>query len=64
MNSNPIFQQIEFNHSTFKRFKAFYKEAMEKGNEDFMFLQKPFMTAYAKYLIEYLEPKFKTNRKK
>jgi hypothetical protein len=39
--------------------KAAYKEAVKRGAPDFYLGNDQFVTAYAKYLIEYLDLQFK-----
>jgi hypothetical protein len=46
----------------FKRFKLAYKRASDAKAEVFLFDSNWFDVGYAKYLIEYLEPKFKSVR--
>jgi|TARA_R110000851_G_scaffold146223_1_gene285845 hypothetical protein len=48
---------IEFTKDSFKRFKQAYKVALENNKESFLFLEKEFVTTYAKYLIEHLKDK-------
>lgn len=48
-------KQVEFTAESFKRFKARYDEAVKKSEESFVFEGNEFLTAYAKYVIEYIE---------
>ena len=57
-------KQVEFNAESFKKFRARYNEAIEKKEIQFTFEGNEYLTSYAKYVIEYLEPKFKTGGKK
>jgi hypothetical protein len=41
-----------------KRFKKVYSKAVAENEESFFFEGNEFVTGYAKYLIEYLSPKF------
>lgn len=45
--------QIEFTPELFKRLKAEYTHATEHGYTSFTFEEKVWVTAYAKYVIEY-----------
>ena len=59
--ANPITLKLlimTFNYKTFTKFKAAYKTATMENKEVFIFEGNEILTAYAKYLIEYLEPKF------
>lgn len=49
---------IEFTPAKFKAFKEAYTAAEKEGKKTFSFDNKAFVTNYAKYLIEYLAPKF------
>jgi len=49
---------ISFNHPTYTRFKKVYQSAVRNNIEIFVFDGHEFLTAYAKYIIEYLKPKF------
>lgn len=49
---------MEFTKAMFDKFVKMYKEAVSKGEWQFIFMDSVFVTAYAKYLIEYLEPRF------
>lgn len=42
----------------YKRLKARYKQAVDAGETAFTFDGHELLTAYAKYLLEYLAPKF------
>jgi hypothetical protein len=54
---------IEFSRADFQKFKKAYNEAVANGKDQFTFMGNEFVTGYAKYLIEYLEPKLGTNAK-
>ena len=43
----------------FIKFKKAYQSALNKSHDSFFFEGNEFLTSYAKYLIEYLEPQFK-----
>lgn len=47
---------ISFNEKTFIQFVKLYYKSLRDGAEQFEFEGHQFLTAYAKYLIEYLEP--------
>lgn len=49
---------VSFNLEGFKRFKKRYDEACEYHEESFMFEDNEYLTDYAKYVIQYLQPKF------
>lgn len=55
--------EISFDKPTFDRLVIEHKYAVEKGHTSFMFDGQELVTDYAKYLIQFLEPKFKTNGK-
>jgi len=57
-------KQVEFNAENFKAFRKRYNEAIRDSENSFMFEGNEYLTSYAKYVIEYLEPKFKTGGKK
>jgi hypothetical protein len=48
---------ITFTHETFKSLKSEYKNAVENNKEIFIFQGHELLTAYAKYMIEYLNSK-------
>jgi len=45
------------------KFQKAYDKAREDKKEDFIFKGKPFVTDYAKYVLEYLKLKFNNNGK-
>jgi len=49
---------IEFDAARYARLKVAYAEAVKAEQETFFFEGHTFLTAYAKYVIEYLKPKF------
>jgi hypothetical protein len=51
---------ISFNKTTFLSLKNEYQKAVETSKNTFMFEGNELLTNYAKYLIEYLTPTFKT----
>ena len=51
--------EISFDEATFDRLVIEHKYAVEKGRSSFMFDGNELVTDYAKYLIQFLEPKFK-----
>lgn len=55
---------IDFDVPKLNRFKKDYKKAVERGRDRFLFEENIFLTAYAKYLIEYLDNEFKQRRRK
>jgi hypothetical protein len=50
---------VEFNAESFKKFKQVYAGALLNNDTKFVFEGNEYLVSYAKYLIEYLEPKFK-----
>ena len=58
MSSKSIYMTITFNHPTYQRFKNTYNTAVKDNVEMFVFDGHEFLTAYAKYVMEYLKPKF------
>lgn len=50
---------IHFTATLFAEFKKEYERHAAFGREQFVFEGHTFVTSYAKYLIEYLEPQFK-----
>mgnify|MGYP003334147348 CR=1 FL=1 len=51
--------EISFDKPTFDRLVIEHKYAVEKGRSSFIFDGQEMVTDYAKYLIQFLEPKFK-----
>jgi len=51
-------EQVEFTPESFKLFKDAYQKAENAEDEMFTFDGRQYVTNYAKYLIEYLAPKF------
>jgi hypothetical protein len=52
---------IEFDKKKFDELKMAYNKAKVNDLESFKFEGTELITAYAKYLIQYLDSKFKTN---
>ncbi len=50
---------MEFTKEDFQNFKDQYEKTRENNLKFFTFKNKEFDIWYAKYIIEYLEPKFK-----
>jgi hypothetical protein len=50
---------IEFTRAKLAKLKEMYSHAKANKIEQFQFEGHPMLTAYAKYLIEYLEGRFK-----
>lgn len=57
-NSNLMSNTITFNKVSYEQFKVEYNSAVENKREMFVFEGNDFLTAYAKYMIEYLKNKF------
>ena len=51
------------NSKEFKEFNELYNKAIKEGKDKFTFQDKQAMIPYAKYLIKYLEPRFKAKEK-
>ena len=54
---------ISFDINDFKKFKDAYNEAKIDHKESFKFKRELYLVSYAKYLIEFLEPKFNSLKK-
>lgn len=57
-NTKIGFRMLEWTQAIFKQFKECYRQALLDGltgGDTFMFDNKLFVVAYAKYLIEYIE---------
>ena len=50
---------INFTQKEFDALKVAYSQAVVTKKEDFIFYENTIVTAYAKYLIEYLSSTFK-----
>jgi hypothetical protein len=48
-----------FNKEDFNRLENEYEKALAQEKEQFVFDKQVLLVSYAKYLIEYLKPKFK-----
>jgi len=46
---------MEFDRAKAERLRKAYKAAVAAGKEEFMFEGNLFLTAYAKYVLEYLD---------
>ncbi len=57
---NP--KQVSFDYEKFKKFKKTYKKAANIGCSNFTFDGDAYLVDYAKYMIEYLEARFKNNK--
>ena len=57
-NSNLMSNTITFNKVSYEQFKVEYNSAVENNKEMFVFKGNDILTAYAKYMIEYLKNKF------
>lgn len=60
IQGETMFQEnmMNFNVNTFKQLKKEYEKAVKAGQKSFMFNGQELLVDYAKYLIQYLEPKF------
>lgn len=52
-------QNIEFDYKKYKLLKNAYKNAINQNLEEFNFDNREILTSYCKYLLEYLDSKFK-----
>lgn len=52
-------EQIIFDVTTFKKFQKVYNQAVKDNQEQFEFEDKTFLVSYAKYVIEYLNSRFR-----
>jgi len=43
--------------ANFKKFKELYEEAVKKELKQFEFFEKPVLTSFAKYVVEYFDGK-------
>jgi len=55
--------EINFTEKKYKELKQLYKIACDTGKDIFTFEDNELLTAYAKYLIQYLSEKFERNKK-
>jgi hypothetical protein len=53
---------MNFTPASHKAFAKAYAEAVKTGNETFIFEDKVFLTAYAKYVLEWLDSTAKMRR--
>ena len=49
---------IDFTHDQYLRFKQEYLMSKQLGKSNFMFESNEYFTAYAKYLVEYLDERY------
>lgn len=49
---------ISFTYASFEQFKEVYRRAVDYKDNSFVFDDREFLTDYAKYVIQYLQPKF------
>ena len=59
---NPAEDNHYFTKATFSMLKKCYNKTVKDKQDRFRFKDRVFLVDYAKYLIEYLEPKFKDKR--
>jgi hypothetical protein len=52
-------KEITFTPALFKKLKSAYNKAVKENKDSFVFEGDEWLTSYAKYVIEYLTPKFK-----
>ena len=49
---------VEFNEEVYRRFVKKYEDTVKNKRQSFMFGETEVLCDYAKYVIEYLKPKF------
>ena len=54
---------VSFTPEKLEAFKRLYELHKKAAKQEFSFEDRVYVTAYAKYVIEYLEDKFKTKSK-
>jgi hypothetical protein len=54
-------KRVVYTEESLARLKAVYKEAVEKGQDQYTLDGNEYLVAYAKYLIEYLDGVFKSD---
>ena len=59
LNNENTIAQVEWTAKMLKEFKSEYKKALENKQNIIVFKGQEYVTMFGKYLIEYLEPKFK-----
>lgn len=52
------YKLVSFSLKTFNLFKEELKKAVKENKEFFTFQNDEYLVSYAKYLVEYLQPKF------
>lgn len=57
--TNENQETITFTPESFRSFKKLWAVSAQQGDEQFTFEGHEFLTAYAKYLIEYIETRKK-----
>lgn len=55
--------KLEFDESLYLSLKKEYGKAVEEGREQFSLEGRILLASYAKYLIEYLSPRFEKAKK-
>ena len=53
---------LQFNPEEYTKFKKLYEKAVKDKTEMFVFQDKEILTAYAKYVLEYISPRFENNQ--
>lgn len=49
---------ISIDRKGYYKLKKMYEKSVQAGDTSFMFMDIEILTAYAKYLLQYLQPKF------
>jgi len=59
LSHNKMKIEVEISGEDFNELKFLYNKAVRNNEEKFYYKENLILTSYAKYLVEYLEPKFK-----
>lgn len=54
------YEFISFDLAAYRRFRRVYEKAVKEEKTEFEFEGREYLVSYAKYLLEYLETKYKT----
>ena len=61
MENNPMVLSVS--EDSYKKLKKAYEKAVKDGDGSFIFQHREILTAYAKYLLEYLNDTYKFEKK-
>jgi len=48
---------VEITKAQYEEFKSLYEQAIERGDEQFIFMERAVLTLYAGYVIQVMEEK-------